>query len=648
MNHKRRSIEIGNSHFDLDRGTSRLRGRSSYGAAKARPAARDPAWRCHRKPADAMGLLEPLRPGTGRGPQNENWRIEIDKASECPLTRPPATLSPSEGERDGVKGTFGSCMRDHSFRRRISRGRRPKSHLVCAWFWLWAILLPLGFSPLAFGQAPPRIPPAYGPYVNLTDRDFADAKTFSNQDRIVGTYYFYWYDVHSKSHVIDGDGTDALTTHPPTLDDFSYTSVAWHKKQLEDMIAAGIDVVLPVFWGAPSEQKAQAGLHWSYAGLPPLVQAREELLRAGKSPPRIGLFYDTSTLRYNGWGQHIDLTTDYGRAWFYATIRDFFSHIPARHWAMINGRPIILLYSAAFAKNHDQSCIDYVKARFPEQFGGRVPWIAREISWHVQADNTVAWGGALGLKNPGVGSLGPGYDHSAVPGRAPLVVDRRNGKFYEENWLKFLRRPSPFVMVETWNEYHEGTDVSESREYGRRYIELTRKYSELFKQGWTPPWPQGSYTGAPSVSITLGQTNLEKGLILVDSEDGHTAPAQAGDRACRRIVPSPGLGRYVYLAVDDSFKGTNLMDCKLEVTFFDAASGTLSVEFDGSDPTAPFAGAYSRSPETETLQGTKQWRQAQFSLPRARFLNAQNRGADLRLVVTAPDFYVDRVVLSRH
>jgi BNR repeat-containing family member len=51
------------SHFDPDRGTSR-------------PAARDPAWRCHRKPADAIGLQELLRPGTGRGPQNENyWNV---------------------------------------------------------------------------------------------------------------------------------------------------------------------------------------------------------------------------------------------------------------------------------------------------------------------------------------------------------------------------------------------------------------------------------------------------------------------------------------------------------------------------------------------------------------------------------------------
>ena len=190
-----------------------------------------------------------------------------------------------------------------------------------------------------------EIPPAYGRNIHLTEKDFAGSHSFLRGDKIVGTYYFYWYHADTREHIVDGDGTDALTTHPPTLEGFSYTSVAWHKQQLRDMIAAGIDVVLPVFWGAPSEQDAKAHLHWSYAGIGPLVQAREELLGEGKQPPRIGLFYDTSTLRHNAWGEHIDLTTTFGRQWFYATIRDFFSMVPPKHWAMIDRKPVVLLYS---------------------------------------------------------------------------------------------------------------------------------------------------------------------------------------------------------------------------------------------------------------------------------------------------------------
>jgi hypothetical protein len=258
--------------------------------------------------------------------------------------------------------------------------------------------------------------------------------------------------------------------------------VAWHRQQLLDMIAAGIDVVLPVFWGTPAAHDRNPHLHWSFDGLPPLDQSREELLKEGRDPPRIGLFYDTSTLRENEWGYHADLTTEYGRRWFYATIRDFFSLIPPKHWAMIDGRPIVLLYSAAFAKKHDQSVIDFTREQFQKEFAGRVPYLAPEVSWKVKADNAVAWGGAFGLKRAGIASLGPGYDHSAVPGLPRLVVDRRGGKFYEEQWREFLKRPSTFVMIETWNEFHEGTDIAASREYGRQYIELTWTYVQRYKR----------------------------------------------------------------------------------------------------------------------------------------------------------------------
>jgi hypothetical protein len=511
------------------------------------------------------------------------------------------------------------------------------------------VLLALALlNPAVAAPAGREIPPAFGPFVNLKPADFAEARSFRPSDRIVGTYYFYWYDTPSRAHIIDGDGTDALTTHPPTLEGLSWKNVAWHRRQLEDMETAGIDVVLPVFWGAPSEQNPKAHLHWSCEGLPPLVQAREELLRAGKRPPRIGLFYDTSTLQHNAWREHLDLTTPRGREWFYATVRDFFSLIPPRHWAMIDGRPIVLLYSAAFAKAHDQSVVEHLRAEFPRQFGGRVPWLAREISWRVKADSVVAWGGALGLKNPGgVASLGPGYDHTAVPGRTPLIVDRRGGAFYEEQWLKFLRRPSNFVMVETWNEWHEGTDVAESKEYGRQYIEITRKYSGLFKKGWRPPWPKGSYSDAKSVSIMLDATNREAGLRQIENEDGQTVPATFGGRAARSVQPAPGKGRYLYFAVDDSFKAGDVRVFKLEVEYFDAAVGRLSVEFDGSDENAPFSGAYTRAPESVKLDGTKSWRKAAFTLKGAKFTNAQNRGADFRLAVEAAEFGVGNVLLSR-
>ncbi len=492
-----------------------------------------------------------------------------------------------------------------------------------------------------------EIPAAFGPYVHLTAKDFSESTSFSSKDKIVGTYFFYWYDSHTKAHIVDDDGTDALTTHPPTLQDFSYKSVRWHKRQLADMEVAGIDVALMVFWGSPAEHSTNAALHWSFAGLPPLILAREELVSEGRKPPRIGLFYDTSTLQHNHWHYRADLTTDFGRKFFHGTVRDFYSCVPPKHWAMVDGKPIVLLYSPSFAKRWDQSFIEFTKAEFAKEFGGREPWIAPQDAWNVKGDNTCAWGGALAFRNPGIGEIGPGYDHSAVPGRTPLVRARDGGKFYEESWLKFLRRPSNFVMIETWNEFHEGTDIAESKEYGRQYIGLTRKYSDLFKAGWKPPRPVGKFTGAKSISIELGATNRETGLRQIECEDGTTSVMTQAGRQVRCVKPFGNGSRYMYFAADDSFKWEDVMNAGLLVGYFDAAAGRLRVEFDGTNPDAPFAGAYSRASNEVVLSGDKKWKTARFDLRGAKFLNSQNGGADLRFVGETKELIVRRVELVR-
>jgi hypothetical protein len=498
---------------------------------------------------------------------------------------------------------------------------------------------------LASARPEREIPPAFGPYTHPQPKDFAEAKSFTSKDRLVGTYYFYWYCTETKEHIINPEnGSDGLTDHPPTLNDFSFKSVRWHKKQLSDMMDAGIDLLLAVFWGAPSERDPKAALYWSYAGLGPLVQAREELLREGKNPPRLGVFYDTSTLQYNAWHEHIDLTTDYGKRWFYATIRDFYSAIPPKHWAMLDGKPIVLLYASAFAKKHDQAFVDFAKAEFKKEFGGRDLYLVPQDSWQVKGDNTCAWGGAFGLKNPGIAELGPGYNDSAVYGRTPLIAKRDGGKLYEENWLAFLRRPCNFVMIETWSEFHEGTEICESKEYGRQYIELTRKYSDLYKHGWTPPWPKGAFSQAANVTAAPGKGS--SGLRLVTVEDSRPTTQTNGNRGSWVVKSPSGQSAYLYFQVDDSFKWSRLMNTRVQVEYLDGAPGLLGVEFDGSDTNAPVHGAYTRSAKIR-LQGDQRWKTNQFNLERGYFLKSQNGAADFRLVAEAPELVVGRVTLQR-
>src|SRR6185369_2488269 len=120
-----------------------------------------------------------------------------------------------------------------------------------AWSWTRTFLTLLVLVRCASGA---EINPPIGPYLNPGTNELAQAKHFTTNDPVVITSYFYWYDLYSNAHILNSDGSDALTDHPPTLTGFSYKSKSWHQRQLQNMRSAGIDVLLPVYWGEPSQR----------------------------------------------------------------------------------------------------------------------------------------------------------------------------------------------------------------------------------------------------------------------------------------------------------------------------------------------------------------------------------------------------------
>jgi hypothetical protein len=481
----------------------------------------------------------------------------------------------------------------------------------------------------------PARPP--GPFFALTARDHEKAESFRKGQPVVGTTYFYWYDIESKAHVVDHDGTDALTTHPVDMEGLSYRRRAWHQRQLRDMMDAGMDFLMPVYWGVPGDDTG-----WSFVGLPPLVEAHTALEREGLRPPAIGMFYDTSILSWNNSNQdgsryHVDLGTDYGKQWFYTAMRDFFSLIPPAKWARVDGRPIVFLYEAAFVKKQDPPRqFEYVKRRFKEDFGVE-PFLVKSPGWQGEADAVYSWGGAVSgpLIFPDVVTLGPGYDHSAVPGRQPLIVPRRDGGTYVERWTKVLqldaRRRPWMVHVETWNEWHEGTDIAHSREYGRSYLVLTRLFADMWRAGTQLHLP-GSYVDAESVAWEPGKP---MGLDLGPSAgDGRweLRPFAGIPAAVATPNPHSSTSRYLYFNVDDAFAfGLAGGTVRLKVLYREGGCSSFGVEYDSTVTEGPFDGAF-RPAGTVTISDTGEWKAAELCLPDCRFMNRGN-GADFRLAI---------------
>jgi hypothetical protein len=489
------------------------------------------------------------------------------------------------------------------------------------------------------------LPKPPGPHCPVSAEQLKEVVSYRGDEPIVGTHFFYWYDDQSKAHFVDYDGTDALTDHPAQSEGYSYRSAAWWKRELRDVMAAKIDFILPVYWGCPDDYDS-----WSFAGLPPLVRAWEELVREGKQPPRVGLFYDTSTLRHNPRGWHVDLSTDAGKRWFYATIRDFFALIPPKMWAAIDKRPIVVLYAPGFAAKQDPALFPFVRKQFLRDFATDM-FLVKHVGWEGQADRLCSWGGALGLKAYSVAALGPGYDHSAVPRRKPLVVDREGGEFYQRQWRQFLsyglKRRAKIVLVETWNELHEGTDVCASKEFGRQYIDLTAKYAQLFRAGVVLP-KTGPFANAGQVEWGADRSDAKLGMTMKNSGDGLVEPVEVGGRKCWRTQQSEHGGKYVYFDLDDSFlfdeQDTTLL---VEIEYFDSGFGQFALEYDSVDPNASIhEGAFRPLGQPVVCRDTGRWKTITLEIDGGRFANRCN-GSDFRLAVTGGDLTVRRVTAKR-
>jgi hypothetical protein len=321
--------------------------------------------------------------------------------------------------------------------------------------------------------------------------------------------------------------------------------------------------------------------------------------------------------------------------------------IPPDLWATVDGRPLVWFYSAGFAKKQDPAALDYLREEFEKDFGVE-PFIVKEVSWEGRADAVFAWGAALKPNFIDVAAVGPGYDHSAVPGRAPLVREREDGAFYCRAWetaLSFDPESRPrLAIVETWNEFHEGTEIAPTKEHGRKYVELTRKYADLWRAGKRLQRP-GPYARAREVSLVLGKANEERGLVQREHDDGRTEPCHAVGKGGRRTVAAGRGGRYIYFDADDSFFLRDALPLEVEFTYLDQGKGAISFEYDSSDASAHHAGAF-KAAAPVALKGSGAWRTAAIRLSDAAFTGRAN-GSDFRLSVPGGDLTLHRVEIRK-
>lgn len=80
----------------------------------------------------------------------------------------------------------------------------------------------------------------------------------------------------------------------------------------------------------------------------------------------------------------------------------------------------------------------------------------------------------------------PGYDDRKANrtglGGGALFLDRSEGTVYSSLWQQAIADAPDWVLINSFNQWHIGTEIEPSVEMGNQYMQLTSKYAQEFKQ----------------------------------------------------------------------------------------------------------------------------------------------------------------------
>ena len=373
-----------------------------------------------------------------------------------------------------------------------------------------------------------------------------------------------------------------------------------HAVEFFEMGKAGVEIALVPFQG-PADV------------LDPLVAALDGLAGEGKKIPRLAPLVQPGAVP--------DLSA----------ADAFQARVPARHWAQIDGRPVVWLAPAPAGAAAERAPLAAAVSRLQ-----RPPYLVAEVSWSgAAADRTWGAGGlrGFGMDLPVV-SVTPGKGH------------RDEGKIYERSWYKAIKLAPRLILVETWNGAADG--VSETADRKRKYLDQTHRFIRDFKVNEKPTLTKGKWAAESKVGYTSVYTPHEQGLRAVPVEDGLVDEVRLrGFEALSTKENKKGTVRRMCFDVEDGFWYFDERAFQVAVEYLDLGEGSFSLEYDSGDRKLPAEQRVVKSAGTVAFGGSGEWRTHLFELPDAVFGNGQPGGSDLRLSVDKRGLSVRAVLVMK-
>jgi len=87
-------------------------------------------------------------------------------------------------------------------------------------------------------------------------------------------------------------------------------------------------------------------------------------------------------------------------------------------------------------------------------------------------------------------TVSPGYDDTRLDdGRAVRVTPREQGAYYDAQWQAAFASGADWVLVTSWNEWWENSQIEPSALYGDFYVGRTRAWADAFRARPQPSMP---------------------------------------------------------------------------------------------------------------------------------------------------------------
>ena len=354
-------------------------------------------------------------------------------------------------------------------------------------FWRGERDRPLWLQPGMFPPAPARFLPdsprlvlaVHYPWYGTPDgptgrwRHWNHPRLEMPEERIIG--------FHDPRRQTGFGRVDIGATHYPEAGPYDSRDPVRIRAQFAMAREAGLDGFVVSWWGRESEEAL---------GLDALFR------HAAEAGLLLAPYYETGELwRRGAAGVVADLTS----------LLDRHGQEPA--WLRVAGVPVVFLYASHRLR---PLAWDAVRARLfaedrqvflvgdapsPEWLAARPDWLARFDALHVYTPVVfLARGRDVDAVDRAFGALARESGRSFIPAVAPgfddrevrvpgTIVDRAGGATYDRSWRAALSVDPTWILVSSWNEWHEGSEIEPSHEHGRRYLDATRAWADRFRRG---------------------------------------------------------------------------------------------------------------------------------------------------------------------